>query len=116
MRAGELLNVKVWWLRDREHRLPFEAQGLGWARPATKNTGAALVLWFGGCRVHLLLKAMMEYLANTTACALGNFARALGHADADVLPGDGAAFGDIAGGIEWVKRDKVAHTFPNALA
>ena len=59
---------------------------------------------------------MMEYLANTTAGAFGDFARALGRADANVLTGDAGAFADIASGVERVKRDKVARAFANTLA
>jgi hypothetical protein len=59
---------------------------------------------------------MVEYSANFPACALGYFACALGGADADVLAGDGSAFGDIASGVERVKCDKVARTFPTPVA
>ena len=58
---------------------------------------------------------MVEYFANSPTCALGDFACALGGADADVLAGNGSAFADIASGVEWVKCDKVARTFPNTL-
>jgi hypothetical protein len=58
---------------------------------------------------------MMEYFANSPTCALGDFACALGGADADVLAGNGSAFAYIAGGVERVKCDKVARTFSNTL-
>jgi hypothetical protein len=58
---------------------------------------------------------MVEYSANSPPCALGDFACALDGPDADVLAGDGSSFGDIASGVEWVKCDKVACTFPNTL-
>jgi hypothetical protein len=58
---------------------------------------------------------MVEYFANTTTCSLDDFACALSGADAHVLASDGSAFGDIASGVEWVKCDKVARTFPNTL-
>jgi hypothetical protein len=58
---------------------------------------------------------MVEYLADTTTRALGNFAGALGCADADVLTGDGCTLADIGGGVDWVKRDQVARTLSNAL-
>jgi len=58
---------------------------------------------------------MVQYFANSPTCPLGDFACALGGADADVLAGDSSAFSDIASGVEWVKCDKVARTFPNAL-
>jgi hypothetical protein len=58
---------------------------------------------------------MVEYFANSPNCALGDFACALGSADADVLASHGSAFADIASGVEWVKCDKVTRTFPNAL-
>jgi hypothetical protein len=51
---------------------------------------------------------MVEYFANTPTCALGG-------ADADVLAGDGCTLADIASGVERVKGDKVARTFPNTL-
>jgi hypothetical protein len=59
--------------------------------------------------------AMVEYFANSPTCALGDFACAFGGADADVLASRGSAFADIARGVEWVKCDKVARTFPNTL-
>ena len=58
---------------------------------------------------------MVEYLANSPPCALGDFARALHSADADVLAGHGCALADIARSIERVKRDKIARTLPNPL-
>jgi hypothetical protein len=58
---------------------------------------------------------MAEYFANSPTCALGDFACALGGADADVLASHRSAFADIASGVEWVKCDKVACTFPNTL-
>ena len=58
---------------------------------------------------------MVEYFANSPTCALGDFACALGGADADVFAGDGSAFADIASGVDWVKCDQVARTFSNTL-
>ena len=58
---------------------------------------------------------MVEYLTNAAACPLGNFACALGGADADILAGDRCTLADIASSVEWVKCDKVARTFPNTL-
>jgi hypothetical protein len=58
---------------------------------------------------------MVEYLADSPTCARGDFACALGSAHADVLAGDGSAFGDIASRVKWVECDKVARTFPNTL-
>jgi hypothetical protein len=58
---------------------------------------------------------MVEYFANSSTCAFGDFACALGGADADVLARDGAAFADIAGSIEWVKRHEVAGAFAHSL-
>jgi hypothetical protein len=95
--------------------LAFEAQGVKWTRPATRNLGVALVLRSGGSRGRLRLMVMVEYFADTPTCALGDFACALGGADADVLASDGSAFGDIASGVEWMKCDKVASTFPDTL-
>lgn len=92
-----------------------EAQGLKWTRPATRNLDVALVLWFGGSRGRLRFMVMVEYFANSPTCALGDFACALGGADSDVLAGNGSAFADIARGVEWVKCDKVARTFPDTL-
>lgn len=107
--------TKVSRLRDKGHGLPYQAQGLEWTRPATGNLGVALVLWFGGSRGCLRLMVMPEYFSNSPACALGDFACALGRTHADVLAGDSSAFADIASGVEWVKCDKVARTFPNTL-
>jgi hypothetical protein len=58
---------------------------------------------------------MVEYSANSAACALRDLACAFGGSDADVLAGFGATFADIASGPGWVKGDKVAHTFPNTF-
>lgn len=58
---------------------------------------------------------MVEDFADTTTCALGNFAGALGCADADVLTSDGCTLADIRGGADWVKGDKVSRTFSNPL-
>jgi hypothetical protein len=58
---------------------------------------------------------MMEYVANSPTCALGDFACALCCANADVFARDGSAFGDIASGVEWVECDEVTRTFPNTL-
>jgi hypothetical protein len=58
---------------------------------------------------------MVEYSANTPARSLGDFACALGGANADVLTGNGCTLADIASGVEWVKGDKVARTFANPL-
>jgi hypothetical protein len=57
---------------------------------------------------------MVEQFANSPPCALGDFACALHSADADILTGHGRALADVAGGIERVKRDKVARTLPNS--
>jgi hypothetical protein len=56
---------------------------------------------------------MVEYFANTPACSLGDFARALGRANADILASSHCSFAHIASGVEWVKGDQVARTFPN---
>jgi hypothetical protein len=58
---------------------------------------------------------MVEYSANTPARSLGDFACALGGANADVLTCNDCTLADIASGVEWVKGDKVARTFANPL-
>jgi hypothetical protein len=58
---------------------------------------------------------MVEYFADASACAFGDFACALGGAHADVLASDGSAFAHIAGGLDRVKCDKIARAFPNTL-
>jgi hypothetical protein len=83
------------------------------AREAAMPGGVALVLCL--LRGRLRLMAMVEYFANTPTGALGNFACALGRADTDVLAGDGGTLTDIASGVDWVKCDKVARTFSDAL-
>jgi hypothetical protein len=79
------------------------------------NLGAALVFWFRRSRVRLLLMAMVEYLANPPACSLGDFACSLGCADTDVLAGDDRTLSYIAGGVDRVKGDEIARTFPDTL-
>jgi hypothetical protein len=78
-------------------------------------SGVALVLWFGGSRGRLRLMVMVEDSANSPTCALDDFACALGGANAHILAGDSSAFDDIASGVERVKCDKVASTFPHTL-
>jgi hypothetical protein len=58
---------------------------------------------------------MVEYLANTPACSLGDFACSLGGADTDVLAGDDCTLSDIAGGVNGVEGDEIARTFPDTL-
>jgi hypothetical protein len=58
---------------------------------------------------------MVEQLADSPPCPLGDFACAFDSADTDVLASHGCALAHIAGGIERVKRDKVARTLPNPL-
>jgi hypothetical protein len=58
---------------------------------------------------------MVEYFANSPTGALGDFARALGGADADVLAGDSCTLADIARGIDGMKCNKVGRTFPDPL-
>jgi hypothetical protein len=82
---------------------------------SSRNLSVALILWFGGSRGRLRLMVVVEYFANSPTCALCDFACALGGADAGVLAGDCAAFGDIASGVEWVKSDKVSRAFPDTL-
>jgi hypothetical protein len=71
--------------------------------------------WFGRCGDSLRLMVMVEYFANPPASAPGDLACALGSADAHVLAGNRCAFADIAGGVDWVERDKVGRTFPDTL-
>lgn len=71
-----------------------------------------LVFWFGRARLRVMV---MEYPANATACALGNFAGSLDGAHPDVLAGDGCTFSDIAGGVEGVERNQIACTFADTL-
>jgi hypothetical protein len=59
--------------------------------------------------------AMVEYLANPPARALGNLSCSLGCADTDVLAGDDRTLSDIAGGVDGVEGDEIARTFPDAL-
>jgi hypothetical protein len=61
------------------------------------------------------LMVVVEYSANTPACTLGDFACALGGANADVLAGDACTFAHVANGVNRVKGDKIARTFPNTL-
>ena len=74
-----------------------------------------LVFSFGGRRARLPLMVVVEDLANTSTCALGDFACALGGPDADILSGDRCTFAHITSRVEWVKSDKVARTLPDTL-
>ncbi len=75
----------------------------------------SLVLWAGGSWGCLRLMVMVEHFADSPTSAFGDFACALGSADADVLARDGSALGDIARRVDWVKCDKIARTFPNTI-
>ena len=59
--------------------------------------------------------AMVEYLANTPACAFGDFASSLDGANADVLAGNGRTLSDIASGVEGVEGDEVDRAFSSSL-
>jgi hypothetical protein len=82
---------------------------------AAGNRGVTLVVLSRGGSWSRLRRSMgmVEYFANTPASAFGNFACALSRADADVLAGNTCTLADIAGGVEWVQRNKVTRTFPN---
>jgi hypothetical protein len=74
-----------------------------------------ITLAFGGIPSHLCPMMMVEEFANSPPRALGDFSCALRGADANVLASHACALADIACGIEWVKRGKIACTFPNTL-
>ena len=59
---------------------------------------------------------MVEQFADTPTGALGDFACAFDSTDADIFAGNACALADITGGVDWVKRDKIACTFSNALS
>jgi hypothetical protein len=59
--------------------------------------------------------AMVEDFADAAACALGDFACALGSTDAHVLAGDSCALADVAGSIDGVEGDEIACAFADAL-
>jgi hypothetical protein len=59
--------------------------------------------------------AMVEDFADAAACALGDFACALGGTDTDVLSGDACALADVAGGVDGVEGDEIAGAFADAL-
>jgi hypothetical protein len=59
--------------------------------------------------------AVVEDLADAATCALGDFSRALGGADADVLAGDACAFADVLRGSGGVEGDEIAGAFADAL-
>ena len=61
------------------------------------------------------MMAMVEYLANTPACAFGDFASSLDGANADVLAGNGRTLSDIASGVEGVEGDEVDRAFSSSL-
>jgi len=58
---------------------------------------------------------VVEYLANTTACAFGDLACSLDGAHADVLARDRSTLADIPGGVHRVERHQIARTFPDPL-
>jgi hypothetical protein len=59
--------------------------------------------------------AMVKYLANTPACALGNFACSLGGANADVLAGNSRTLSDIACGVYEMEGDQIARAFSDSF-
>ena len=58
---------------------------------------------------------MVENLADSSTCALCDFACAFGGADADVLAGDRCTLADIACSVDRVEGDKVVRTFSDTL-
>jgi hypothetical protein len=58
---------------------------------------------------------MVEDFADAATCALGDFACALGGADANIFSGDGCAFADVSSGVDGVEGDEIAGAFARAL-
>jgi len=58
---------------------------------------------------------VVEDFADAATCALGDFACALGGADADVLARDACTLADVAGGVDGVEGDEIAGAFADAL-
>jgi hypothetical protein len=58
---------------------------------------------------------MVKNPANSPACAFGDFACSLGSANADVLACNDRTFPYIASGIDGVKGNQIACTFPDSL-
>ena len=79
------------------------------------NLDVALVLSIERIRRRLSLMMMVEYFADSTACALRDLACTLGSADSDVLAGDRRTLADVACGLDWVKSHKVSSTLPDTL-
>jgi hypothetical protein len=59
--------------------------------------------------------AVVEDFADAAACALGDFACALGGTDADVLAGGACALADVLRGSYGVEGDEIAGAFADAL-
>ena len=59
--------------------------------------------------------AVVEDLANAATCAFGDFACALGSADAYVLSGNACTLAYVTGGVDRVESDEVASSFADAL-
>jgi hypothetical protein len=58
---------------------------------------------------------MVKQFADAPSSPLGDFARTLGGADADILARHACTLAHIARGVERVKCRKIARTFPNSL-
>jgi hypothetical protein len=58
---------------------------------------------------------VVEDFADAATCALGDFARALGGTDADVLAGDACAFTNVFRGSSGVEGDEIAGAFADAF-
>jgi hypothetical protein len=59
--------------------------------------------------------AMVEYLANSTPCPLGNFPCSFGRANTHVLAGNRRALAHVPRSINWMERDEIAGTFTDAF-
>jgi hypothetical protein len=94
---------------------PHRKRRYEWARDLSHPVWrflASLVLWVWG---RVVVMAVVEDFADAATCALGDFACALGGANADVLAGDTCTLADVAGGVEGVEGDEIAGTFADAL-
>jgi hypothetical protein len=92
-----------------------------WIRPASVHRaiyhGDSALVFVGltGRSYFLVVMAVVEDLAYTATCALGDFACALDGSNSDVLAGDACALAYVARGVNGVEGDEIASAFAHAL-
>jgi hypothetical protein len=109
---------QIFWIYFRSFRFWNAEDGSPRARAerraANRFAPASVLVMWGRCGL-VVVMAVVEDLANAATCAFGDFACALGSADAYVLSGDACTLAYVTGGVDRVESDEVASSFADAL-